>query len=120
MNVLNNLQRIRSGAKTSVAQWRNIGSLAATAVVAWSLSFGVYAQAGTKEDLPKLSASNSQMIARETEPELQRFVDQQKRLSQQAKQVLVQVTPDPSAGIIWIDLDASYLPKDRPYFTEDF
>lgn len=98
---------------------KRMGCLASIATLAWALSFGVNAQENLKEDLPKLSANNSRMIAREIEPALQKFVDQQERMPQQAKQVLVKVTPDPSTGIVWIDLDASYLPKDTRYFTEE-
>jgi biopolymer transport protein ExbD len=87
--------------------------------VALTMSSGASAQTVTRE-LPTLSASNSAMIAREIEPELQIFVNQQKRLPQQARQVLVKVTPDPATGVIWIDLDANYLPKNTNYFTEDF
>lgn len=87
--------------------------------VALAMSSGAGAQTVTRE-LPTLSASNGAMIAREIEPELQAFVNHQRRLPQQAEQVLVKVTPDPATGVIWIDLDAHYLPKNTNYFSEDF
>jgi biopolymer transport protein ExbD len=104
-----------------VVYGENAGSVATSVILAVALvmSFGIRAQAITSE-LPEISASNGAMIAREIEPELQIFVNQQKRLPQQARQVLVKVTPDPATGVIWIDLDANYLPKNTNYFTEDF
>lgn len=34
--------------------------------------------------------------------------------------MLVKLTPDIGTGIIWIDLDAGYLPGNAPVFLEDF
>ncbi|RXR00315.1 N-acetylmuramoyl-L-alanine amidase family protein [Pseudoxanthomonas composti] len=84
------------------------------------LSFGALAQAGANPDLPNLTAKNRGAVAQEIEPELQAFVDGQKRIAGQAKQVLVKVTPDAETGVVWIDLDASYLPRGASEFTEDF
>ena len=94
--------------------------IAASAVLSCVLSLGAFAQAGVKSSVPKLNAQNSRMLIEQVEPELQRFVSQQRRLPNQAKQVLVKVTPDIGTGIIWIDLDAGYLPKNSPVFLEDF
>lgn len=99
---------------------RKIGCVIAAAAFSLSLSPGVNAQAGVDKNVPKLSASNSQQIARETEPYLQAFVDKQRRMPGQAKQVLVKVTPDPLAQVIWIDLDAGYVPKGMDEFGESF
>ncbi|AAM38123.1 N-acetylmuramoyl-L-alanine amidase [Xanthomonas citri pv. citri] len=89
-------------------------------VLSCMFSSVAYAQAGVSSDVPALTAQSSRAVAKEIEPALQRFVDQQKRLPTQAKQVLVKATPDPVTGIVWIDLDSGYLPKDAPVFTEDF
>lgn len=94
--------------------------IAASAVLSCVLSLGAFAQAGVKSNVPKLNAQSSRMLVEQVEPELQRFVSQQRRLPNQAKQVLVKVTPDIGTGIIWIDLDAGYLPKNSPVFLEDF
>ncbi len=98
------------------------GKTLVTCVVGVTLSclfsFGAVAQ--ENPELPVLSAKNSQSIAKEIEPALQQFVDQQERLPTQAKQVLVKVTPDIQAGIVWIDLDSGYLPRGISEFTEGF
>ena len=104
-----------------VVYGEKIGCVAATMILIAALVMSSDIRAQTvKSDLPKLSSSNSAMIAREIEPELQAFVNHQRRLPQQAEQVLVKVTPDPATGVIWIDLDANYLPKNTNYFSEDF
>lgn len=89
-------------------------------VLSCMFSSGAYAQAGVSSDVPPLTAQNSRAVAEEMEPALQRFVDQQKRWPTQAKQVLVKIIPDPVTGVVWIDLDSGYLPKDAPDFSEDF
>ena len=94
--------------------------IAASAVLSCVLSMGAFAQAGVKSSAPRLNAQSSRMLIEQVEPELQRFVSQQRRLPNQAKQVLVNVTPDIGTGIIWIDLDAGYLPKNSPVFLENF
>jgi len=59
-------------------------------------------------------------IFRQLEPELQRFVDQQTRLPGQEEHVLVRIIPEPSTGIVWIDLDSGYLPKGATELSESF
>lgn len=93
---------------------------ALTFLVGGVLSFGALAQAGANPDLPNLTAKNRGAVAQEMEFELQAFVDGQKRVAGQAKQVLVKVTPDAETGVVWIDLDASYLPRGASEFTEGF
>ncbi|WP_115563420.1 hypothetical protein [Xanthomonas arboricola] len=90
------------------------------ASVALLLSTGAVAQDSANAALPVLDAKIGRLVADQIEPDLQRFVDQQPRLHNQAKHVLVRVTPDPTTGIVWIDLDAGYLPKDSTEFLEDF
>jgi|GEM_PF-633876 len=82
-------------------------------------SVGAYGQAGVSSDIAPLTIQNSQALASEIEPALQRFVDRQERLPTQAAQIRVMVTADPVTGVVWIDLDAGYLPKDAPVFSED-
>ncbi len=88
--------------------------------IALSCLFSFSAIGQENAELPSLTAKNSRAIAQEVEPALQKFVDDQERLPTQAKQVLVKVTPDPEAGIVWIDLDSGYLPKGITEFTEGF
>ncbi len=66
------------------------------------------------------SVAQSSTIFQQLEPELQRFVDQQPRLEGQAAHIAVRITPEPSTGIVWIDLDSGYLPKTQTEFTEEF
>ncbi|MGD3045259.1 hypothetical protein [Xanthomonas oryzae] len=66
------------------------------------------------------TAESSRVVAAQIEPDLQRFVDQQPRLPDQAQHILVRVTPAPRTDIVWIDLDAGYLPKAAGVFGEDF
>lgn len=66
------------------------------------------------------SVAQSSTIFQQLEPELQRFVDQQPRLEGQAARIAVRITPEPSTGIVWIDLDSGYLPKTQTEFTEEF
>ncbi|ALS93357.1 hypothetical protein ADT26_14905 [Xanthomonas oryzae] len=83
------------------------------------LSVGAAAQEAS-DAVPSSTAESSRVVAAQIEPDLQRFVDQQPRLPDQAQHILVRVTPAPRKGIVWIDLDAGYLPKTAGVFGEDF
>ncbi|QEO95239.1 hypothetical protein XOCgx_0244 [Xanthomonas oryzae pv. oryzicola] len=75
------------------------------------LSVGAAAQEAS-DAVSSSTAESSRVVAAQIEPDLQRFVDQQPRLPDQAQHILVRVTPAPRTDIVWIDLDAGYLPKE--------
>ena len=94
-------------------------------VAGLALSVALAANASTQQTQPQQqqrlpSVAESMSIFRQLEPELQRFVDQQTRLPGQEEHVLVRITPEPSTGIVWIDLDSGYLPKGATELSESF
>ncbi len=70
---------------------------AAGALLNCVLSVGAAAQEAS-DALPSLTAESSRVVAAQIEPDLQRFVDQQPRLPDQAQHILVRVTPAPPYG----------------------
>lgn len=67
------------------------------------LSVGAAAQEAS-DAVPSSTAESSRVVAAQIEPDLERFVDQQPRLPDQAQHILVRVTPAPvraSFGSTW-------------------
>ncbi|WP_313320418.1 hypothetical protein [Stenotrophomonas sp.] len=63
---------------------------------------------------------DSLIVLKEVEPEVQRFVDRQKRLPGQDSYVRVRLTPDTSTGFIWIDLSEGFLQNGQTELNEDW
>lgn len=78
--------------------------------------------AGAQQDVeavPTLSEQNKLLVTSEIQAEVQRFVNAQKRIDGQGSTILARVNPDPSRQWIYVDLDSSFLPKDRTEMGED-
>jgi hypothetical protein len=92
----------------------------AIAAISWSTSTPSFAQVEPQVAAVPLNSKNSATVISAVEPALQDYVDKQKRLPSQSKQVLVKVSIDDQNGDIWIDLDSGYLPKDTAGQLEEF
>ncbi|WP_146256702.1 hypothetical protein [Stenotrophomonas maltophilia] len=104
----------------SVTQGKKLSCIAAGLALSLALTTNASSQSTQPiKEQPLRSVAQSTAILAQLEPELQRFVDKQKRLPGQESKVLVRIFPDQSTGIVWIDLDSGYLPKGATQLNED-
>ena len=86
------------------------------------LTLGSTYTAGAQQDpeaVPMLSDQNKLLVTSEIQNDVQRFVNAQKRIDGQGKNILARITPDPSRQWIYVDLDGAFLPKGRSEMGED-
>lgn len=104
----------------SVTQGKKLAFIAAGLALSLALTTNASSQSTQPiKEQPLRSIDQSTAILVQLEPELQRFVDKQKRLPGQESKVIVRISPDQSTGIVWIDLDSGYLPKGATELNED-
>mgnify|MGYP003575530904 CR=1 FL=1 len=96
---------------------RNLGSVIVGISLALGSAAGVGAHDSTQEPQGNYSAGTLEVL-RQLESELQKFVDNQPRLSGQAATIGVKLNADQSTGVIWVDLDSGFLPRGQSEYDE--